>query len=155
MLIAPYGTEIKCKRWYLKILFHLIDISKVNGRLLFKRHCNQLKEPKNKVMSLLKFTSAIARALGMAGKVVARPFGRPSKNGAVSLTPVPPKKSKPNPIPSPNAKFDQLGHWPEFCPNKNKCRSCKTSLGRIYCKKCNLCLCLSNTKNCFYEFHQS
>ena len=103
-------------------------------------------------MSLLKFTSAIARALTMAGKVVARPVGRPSKNGAVSLTPVAPKKSKLNPMPSPDARFDQLGHWPEFRPNKNKCHSCKTSIGRVYCMKCSLCL--SNPKNCLYELHR-
>ena len=73
MLIALYRTEIKCKRWYLKILFQLIDISKGNGWLLYKRHCNELKTPKSKVINLLKFTSAIARAIIMAGKVIARP----------------------------------------------------------------------------------
>ena len=99
-LFALYRTEIRIFKMYLKILFHLIDISKVNGWFLYKRHRNQLKVPKSKVMSLLKFTSAIARALTMAGKVVSRPVGRPSKNGAVSLTPVAPKKSKSNPMPS-------------------------------------------------------
>ena len=136
MLNALYRTEIKCKTWHLKIFFHLIDISK------------------SKVMSLLKFTSAVARALTMAGKVVARPIGRPSKNRAVSLTPVATKKSKPNSMPSLDARFDKLGHWPEFRPNKNKYRSCKTSMGRVYGMKCKLCLCLSNAKNCFYEFYQ-
>ena len=154
MLIALYRTEIKCKRWYLKILFDSIDISKVNGWLLYNRHCNQLKVLKGKVMSLLKSTSAITRALTMAGKVVARPVGRPSKNGAVSLTPVAPKKSKLNPMPSPDARFDQLGHWPEFRPNKHKCRSCKTLIGRVCCMKCNLCLYLSNPKNCLYQVQQ-
>ena len=71
----------------------------------------------------------------MAGKVTARHVGRPSKNGAVSLTPVPPMKSKPNPMLSPDARFDQLGHWPEFRPNKNKYRSCKTSIRRVYCAR--------------------
>ena len=136
MLNALYRTEIKCKTWHLKIFSHLIDISK------------------SKVMSLLKFTSAVARALTMAGKVVARPIGRPSKNRAVSLTPVATKKSKPNSMPSLDARFDKLGHWPEFRPNKNKYRSCKTSMGRVYGMKCKLCLCLSNAKNCFYEFYQ-
>ena len=109
MLIALYRTEIKWKRWYLKILFHLIDTSKVNGWLLYKQHCNQMQVPESKVKSPLKFKSAIARALTMAGKVVTRPVGRRSKNGAVSLTPVAPKKSKPNPMPLPDARFDQLG----------------------------------------------
>ena len=97
-------------------------------------------------MSFLKFISSNARALAMAGKVFAKPVGRPSKNGAVSLTPVAPKTSKQNPMPSAYAMFDQLGHLPECRPSKNKCHSCKTSVGRVYCKKCNLYLCLSNTK---------
>ena len=63
----------------------------------------------------------------MAGKVIARPVG-PSKDKAVSLTPVALKKSKSNPMLSPDARFDQLGHWPEFRPDNSKGRSCKTSI---------------------------
>ena len=36
MLIALYGCKIKTKRWYLVILFHAIDIAKVNGWLLYR-----------------------------------------------------------------------------------------------------------------------
>ena len=71
----------------------------------------------------------------MTWKVIARPVGRPSKNGAASLTPVAPKKLKPNSRPLPDARFDKLRHWPEFHHNKNKCFSCKTSIGRVCCKK--------------------
>ena len=35
MLISLYRTNIKSKRWYLKIIFHCIDICKVNGWLLY------------------------------------------------------------------------------------------------------------------------
>ena len=89
-----------------KNLFPLDWISKVNGCLLYKRHWNQVKVSKSKVVSLLKFISSNARALAMAGKVFAKPVGRPSKNGAVSLTPVAPKTSKQNPMPSPYTIFD-------------------------------------------------
>ena len=42
----------------------------------------------------------------MAQKVFSRPVDRPSKNGAVSLSPLAPKKSKLNPMPSHDARFD-------------------------------------------------
>ena len=41
MIIALYRTEFRTKRWYLKILFHLLDICKVNGWLLYRCHCVQ------------------------------------------------------------------------------------------------------------------
>ena len=49
-----------------------------------------MKVPKNKAKNLLKCTSAIARALIMGGKAIARPVSRSWKNEAVSLTPVAP-----------------------------------------------------------------
>ena len=35
MLIALYRTLIKTKRWYFKILFHCVDIAKVNAWLIY------------------------------------------------------------------------------------------------------------------------
>ena len=77
MLTVLYGAHFKTKRWYLKELFHCIDISKINAWLLHRRHCAQLEIPKKHQMSLLKFTSHIASVLvkkEKSAKVV-----RPSK----------------------------------------------------------------------------
>ena len=46
MLISLYRTPIKTKRWYLKVLFHSIDIAKVNAWLIYRHHCKQLKVSK-------------------------------------------------------------------------------------------------------------
>ena len=48
MLILPYRTKIKTKRSYLKVLFHCVDIGKVDAWFLYRRHCNQLNVPKEK-----------------------------------------------------------------------------------------------------------
>ena len=70
MLIALYRITIKTKRWYLKVLFHCVDISKVNAWLLHRRHCQQLEIPRNRQLSLLKFTVSIATALVRAKSIV-------------------------------------------------------------------------------------
>jgi len=36
MLISLYRTRIKARRWYLKLLFHCVDITKVNEWLLYR-----------------------------------------------------------------------------------------------------------------------
>ena len=38
MLISLHRTSIKTKRWYLKVLYHCVDIAKVNAWLLYRRH---------------------------------------------------------------------------------------------------------------------
>ena len=43
MLISLYRTAFKTKRWYIKVIFHLVDIVKVNSWLVYRRHCDQLK----------------------------------------------------------------------------------------------------------------
>ena len=63
MLISLYRTTIKTKRWYVKVLFHCVDIAKVNGWLLYRRHCDQRNVPKKSQLSLLKFTISVASAL--------------------------------------------------------------------------------------------
>ena len=41
VLVALYRTNIKVKRHYLHILFHLLDVCAVNAWLLYRRHCSQ------------------------------------------------------------------------------------------------------------------
>ena len=82
MLIARYRAAIKSKRWYLKFLFHCVNIAKVNAWLLYRRHCDQQRIPKKSQMSLLKFTSSIVVALTKSGTIeTPRSVGRPCSSG--------------------------------------------------------------------------
>ena len=80
-------------------------------------------------------------------KTVGRPPKRKSNDDV--RTPVP--RKQPQPLPVADARYDNMSHWPEFRDKKNKCRFCKTGQGRVYCKKCDLCLCMSSIRNCFYD----
>ena len=154
MPIALYRTTIKSKRWYLKVLFHCVNIAKVNAWLLYRRHCDQQRIPKKSQMSLLKFTSSTALVLTKSGTIeTPRSVGRPRSSG--DDNPQSAKKRKVSTeVHIGDIRHDNIAHWPEFRPTKNKCRHCKVGTGRVYCKKCNLCLCLNNSRNCFFDFHQ-
>lgn len=151
MLISLYRTSIKTRRWYLKVLFHCLDIAKVNAWLLYRRYSEQMNVPDKHQLSLLKFTIRIAEGLLRGGKVP-NSVGRPRKRKATD-TPSPTSRKQAAAVPCEDVRCDNVAHWPEFRKKKNKCRLCKTNYSRAYCKKCNLCLCLNNTRNCFYGFH--
>ena len=36
------SNKDKIRRWYLKVIFHCIDMTKVNAWLLYRQHCEQL-----------------------------------------------------------------------------------------------------------------
>ena len=55
MVVALYRINIRAKRFHLRIIFHLIDVSVVNGRLFYRRHLT-LARQKN-YMSLMGFHS--------------------------------------------------------------------------------------------------
>ena len=76
MLVALYRINIRAKRYYLRIIFHLIDMCVVNAWLLYRRHVTLTGETKH--MTLMDFRSDVARALLRAGKVINRKRGRPS-----------------------------------------------------------------------------
>ena len=154
MLIALYRTTIKSKRWYLKVLFHCVDIAKINAWLLYRRHCDQQRIPKKSQMSLLKFMSSIALALTKSGTIeTPRSVGRPRSSGDDNPQSVKKRKVS-TAVPIGDIRHDNIAHWPEFRPTKNKCPHCKVGTGRVCCKKCNLCFCLNNSRNCFFDFHQ-
>jgi len=98
----------------MKIIFHLIDLSIVNGWLLYRRACSQLKVQKNEILSLLQFRVKIAEAL--LKPIVPK---RPTQRGRSSLH----LRSKENnqskhpraaPIRTPPAstRLDGFNHWP-------------------------------------------
>lgn len=151
MLIALYRTEVKTRRWYIKVFWHLVDIAKVNGWILYRRHYQQYGLPRNKNKSLLIFSQEIAEALIMANKVpTSSNRGRPSKRKSVEKRPGGKKPAVP--LPCHDVRYDCLGHWPIPVSDKKRCRLCH-EYSRINCEKCNIYLCLNQNRNCFREFH--
>ena len=106
---------------------HCIDMCKVNAWLIYDRYCSQKEIRKNKQLSLLKFGYQIASALIRAGTIVNQ-VGCPPKH-----------TSEPEKITT--IRFDNASHCPEFRADKRNFRLCKTGESRIFCKKCNICLC--------------
>lgn len=66
MQVNIYRTDIKCKRYYLRIIFHIVDMCIVNSWLMYKPYFKQLNIIKHD--SLLTFKMNIALGLLKAGK---------------------------------------------------------------------------------------
>ena len=45
MLLSLYQTPCKAKLWYLKILWHLIDVAKISAWILYRHHLHQNGKP--------------------------------------------------------------------------------------------------------------
>eukprot|EP00794_Sanderia_malayensis_P000928 gene928-235_t len=134
MLIALYRMRIKTKRWYLSLIFHSVDIAKVNAWLLYGRYANQLKIPKAKRLSLLGFISEISQSLIKAEKASPAPrfAGRPPKRSMICEEET---RAKRGCVPKValldiDSRFDQYGHWPEHKEKKNMCRHCRKGYSR-------------------------
>ena len=70
--------------------------------------------PKKQLLTLLKFITTIAQSLVNAGKVP-NSVGRPRKR-KTSGTPSPVPIKQPAPVPCNDARYDNIGHWPEYKP---------------------------------------
>lgn len=148
MLVALYHIDIRSKRYYLRIIFHLIDISIVNAWLLYRRHCNKRDE---KYKPLVEFRAEIAQTL-IIGSTLDTPSrrGRPSSETNTSNRLH--RTFQPRPI---NViRYSGWGHFPEYS-DRQRCRQCIKGQTKVYCSKCKVHLCFTPLRNCFKEFHDS
>ncbi|KAF0706038.1 Uncharacterized protein FWK35_00033631 [Aphis craccivora] len=90
MLVEIYRIDIRSKRFYLRIIFHLIDMAVVNSWILYRRHCKQLGI--KKFDPLVTFKSDIAHALILSGKNKVKKRGKPISTNSTTL---PQKSTKP------------------------------------------------------------
>ena len=162
MLISLYRIVVKTKRWYVKIFWHCIDISKVNAWLLYRRHCQEQGINRRNQLSLLQFILKIADALIHGNRQVTpvaapRKAGRPPKRKSLEVGETTKRGKKPfTPPPRKEVRQDKLAHWPEIqSTGKGRCRQCGKGFSRVYCIKCGMCLCLTGQKNCFFDYHSA
>ncbi|XP_065319094.1 piggyBac transposable element-derived protein 3-like [Gordionus sp. m RMFG-2023] len=144
MLVELYRTDIEWKRYYMRMVFHLLNSCVVNVWLLYRRHMKALNNIK--FMPLLVFKSQIAKGLMLAGKDNTKKTGRPSsidvkRRKAINIAPIS------------DIRYDQVGHFLMPVSIKQRCKYCVEAYSRIICKKCNIYLCLNNKRNCYLSFH--
>ncbi|MCL4142327.1 UNVERIFIED_CONTAM: hypothetical protein GTU68_050401 [Idotea baltica] len=151
MLLSQYRIRLKSNKWYMAIFYYVIKVAVTNGWLLYRRH-QSLRNAK--FVSLLEFQIEIASCLVKAGKL---PTELMRSRGRTSLSEPKPKRSKTcavNPIPSKDIRHDALGHFPKVDEKQHRCRHCSYGYTKIFCTKCQIFLCLTKDRNCFYSFHK-
>lgn len=148
MLVEIYRTDIKCKRYYIRIIFHIVDMCIVNSWLMYKRHCKQLNIMKYD--SLLTFKMNIAIGLLKAGKDKVKTRKSGSLTPPSNIT----KKYKRSNLPVPDVRFDGYQHWPIYIKDKQRCKLCIQPYSRTKCSKCDIALCFNASRNCFMSYHE-
>lgn len=142
--LAKYNSLRKCIRWWKTLFFHMVDISLVNGFILFKHYQNMhpeiacLQRPKR--YSVLEFREAVLRQL-----IGLNEFGDP-----------PIYKANVNPQP----KDFICSHLPQFSDTKRNCKLCYMKTKKelkihSFCSTCNVHLHVTKQNNCFAEWHSS
>ena len=156
MLIALYRIKVRSKKYYIKIIFHLIDLSIVNAWLLYRRHCTQNRLGKKDVLTLLEFRIDVATVL-LKPIAPERPKqrGRPSRQLA-SMSGESSRKPRSTTVrhPRPNERKDGFDHWPSST-TKGRCRyqGCQ-GYSTILCSKCKVRLCLNRRNDCYRRYHK-
>ena len=147
---------MRSKKYYHKFFFHFIDVTIVNCWLLYRNDCKDMDIPYNNVMMLQEFKLSVAEALLLEGKQPhPRKRGRPSAAESVSLLHDKKKKSSPatKMIPRVEVRTDGYFHFAKV-GSRGRCKNpgCKAA-PVFFCEKCQVHLCITAKKNCFYEFH--
>lgn len=150
-LMGRYKISIKSRKWYIRIFYHLIDLTMVNAWLAYKRVQKQNGIIESQILEQAKFRAEVAESLCKINST-SNNRGRPS---LIEETLRAKKKRGPaQHVPPKDVRCDQMGHWPLPVDNKIRCKfpKCK-GFSRTKCEKCGVALCLNKSKNCFKNFH--
>lgn len=145
--IGRLRIKIKSRKWYLRLLYHFVDLTVINAWVLYRRVHLQEKE---KMLTQKKFRIELAQSLCKIGPK-AQKRGRPRSTDVVEQKRINYRGSS---LPTADVRRDPQDHWPEW---KQKRTTCKFPGCRGYtfvaCEKCKVNLCCNKDKNCFKQFH--
>jgi hypothetical protein len=147
-----YRTFIKTRKWTLKVILHFMDLAIVNAWRLYRCDLLATGASGKDIKDLLSFRFEIAETL------INTPDKeqRPSSPDNLIVPRANTGRYKPANNPSVGKRYDGYMHLPIFDELKDPrvCRleSCK-SRTKIRCRKCDVYLCMSRGKDCFYLYH--
>lgn len=151
-LIALYRIHIRSKKWYHRLVFHVIDLVVVTSWLLYRQDCVESGMARGDHMALYAFKSEVAQSLckfQKEGKKRGRPSGIAQKYEEKKR-----RQGPTAPIPNHDVRLDKTSHWPIMADKKGRCRvpGCRGT-PKVMCGKCNVHLCFTAQSNCFMNFH--
>lgn len=139
MLIALYRTPFRTHRWYMSIFSQLIDMCLTNAWLMYRRDC--AKNNIRKTMRLKVFKLSVAKVLMSKGKR----YTCPTEKQANVIV-----HSRANTEDA--IRYDGIEHLPK-ATSKGRCRFCTIGQCRMACIKCDVRLCVTQDKNCYFQYH--
>ncbi|XP_077551293.1 uncharacterized protein LOC144164981 [Haemaphysalis longicornis] len=154
-LISIYRPYQRSKRYYFRVLLHILDLTAVNAWSLCKRNAfSKRDEFAERLLPSADFKMELAASLCKAGKTVVKKRGRPSNESVEQASQEKKKRGPTAPTPTQDVRLDQVGHWVLWSQKRQRCKfpGC-TGICITYCVKCEVHLCSTNMSNCFFLFH--
>lgn len=148
--MSRHKITLKSRKWTNRLFYHLLDMTCINAWILYKRIYQDQAKTKN--LRLIDFKLEVADSLFN--------YKNSSKHTTVRRRPnieteIQKKKQKPNSqVPPPeDVRLDGTQHW-TLVSKKGRCKmpGC-TGQTKMFCSKCELNLCLTADKNCFFNYH--
>ena len=151
--LGRYRIRIKTRKWYLRLFYHLLDLTTINSWVLMKKNLIAKGVSKKQLPNLGEFRNCLADTLCNIGMSGGSKRGRPSTSSLERELQIKKQKCPQHPLPSKDVRVDGFQHWPVFA-NRLRCKmpNCKGTT-QWSCTKCNVPLCLNQRNNCFKDFH--
>ncbi|XP_041827207.1 piggyBac transposable element-derived protein 3-like [Melanotaenia boesemani] len=141
-LVSLYRTEIRSKKWTLRMITHAFDLAVVNSWLEYRLDSKRANNPTKDILDLLHFKMNVAQCLVRVQKTVASKRGRPSMSPDPQNAPHrPPHRPVQDSRPLPEVQYDMVDHMPNYDEKKEATR-------------CKMPDCTGKTHVCFKAAHR-
>ncbi|KAM4580374.1 piggyBac transposable element-derived protein 3-like [Odontesthes bonariensis] len=157
-LVSLYRTEIRSKKWTLRMITHAFDMAVVNSWLEYRLDAKRANIQTKDIQDLLHFKVNVAQCLVRVHQTVTAKRGRPSMSPEPERVPHRPAQRPVQDVrPIPEVQYDMVDHMPNYDVKKEATR-CKmpycAGKTHVFCDKCNIHLCFVPHRNCFKASHR-
>ncbi|KAL2085028.1 hypothetical protein ACEWY4_020546 [Coilia grayii] len=151
-MVALYRTKVRSKKWYHRLFFHMMDMAMVQAWLLYRRDSTSSGVDQTAQLSLLAFKSEVASCLCKTDSFCSK-RGRPSLSVQAGLD-LKRRRGPTAPVPPAPVRLDRIDHWSVYSENRGRCKypGCNGII-KVKCMKCDVFLCHTPDRNCFFSFH--
>ncbi|XP_026316625.1 piggyBac transposable element-derived protein 4-like [Hyposmocoma kahamanoa] len=154
--LGRYRIRMKSRKWYIRIFYHLLDLSVINSWIVYKKVSTQRGALPKNILSLADFRAELADTLCKYAPTASR--GRPRTGSPACIADGPAPKLRRGiqcqTLPPLEIRLDKNDHNQIRTDSRGRCMlpSCHL-LSIIKCDKCNVHLCSKKSKDCFKVFH--